>query len=175
MPGFLSPRKGMPLLLIPEYSGINKGQRIPDRSKRAHRKPPVKCFLTYGNLNRICILLYVGKGEGNGNPLQYSYLENPRDGRLVGFCLCGHRVRHNWCDLAAAALCENCINLTVELVHSAIQIYYILLLFFLVILLIFENLILKLQLKTLIYLLKKIIPIHSGTIYKFVLYFPCCL
>ena len=36
----------MPLLLIPEYSGINKDQRIPDRSKTAHRKPPVKCFLT---------------------------------------------------------------------------------------------------------------------------------
>ena len=38
--------KGMPLLLIPEYSGINKGQRVPDRSKTAHRKPLVKCFLT---------------------------------------------------------------------------------------------------------------------------------
>jgi len=36
----------LPLLLISEYSGINKEQRIPDRSKRAHRKPPVKCFLT---------------------------------------------------------------------------------------------------------------------------------
>ena len=36
----------MPLLLIPEYSGINKEQRIPDRSKTAHRKPPVKCILT---------------------------------------------------------------------------------------------------------------------------------
>ena len=42
MPGFLSPGKGLPLLLIPEYSGINKEQRIPDRSKTAHRKPPVK-------------------------------------------------------------------------------------------------------------------------------------
>ena len=49
MPGFLSPRKGMPLLLIPEYSGINKDQRIPDRSKTAHRKPPVKYFLTLSN------------------------------------------------------------------------------------------------------------------------------
>ena len=46
MPGFLSPGKGMPLLLIPEYSGINKDQRIPDRSKTAHRKPSVKCLLT---------------------------------------------------------------------------------------------------------------------------------
>ena len=46
MPGFLSPRKGLPLLLTPEYSGINKGQRVPDRSKTAHRKPLVKCFLT---------------------------------------------------------------------------------------------------------------------------------
>ena len=40
------PGKGVPLLLIPEYSGINKGQRVNDRSKIAHRKPPVKCFLT---------------------------------------------------------------------------------------------------------------------------------
>ena len=46
MPRFLSPRRGLPLLLIPEYSGINKEKRIPDRSKTAHRKPPVKCFLT---------------------------------------------------------------------------------------------------------------------------------
>ena len=46
MPGFLSPGKGVPLFLVPEYSEINKGQRIPDRSKTAHRKPPVKCFLT---------------------------------------------------------------------------------------------------------------------------------
>ena len=49
MPGFLSPRKGVPLLLIPEDSGINKGQRVPDRSKTAHRKPLVKCFLTIIN------------------------------------------------------------------------------------------------------------------------------
>ena len=45
MPGFLSPRKGVPLLLIPEYSGINKDQRVPDRSKTAQRKPLDKCFL----------------------------------------------------------------------------------------------------------------------------------
>ena len=50
MPGFLSPGKGVPLLLIPEYLGINKDQRIPDRSKTAHRKPPVKCFLTFCNI-----------------------------------------------------------------------------------------------------------------------------
>ena len=46
MPGFLNPRKGVPLLLIPEYSGINKGQRVPERLKTAHRKPLLKCFLT---------------------------------------------------------------------------------------------------------------------------------
>ena len=32
MPRFLSPGRGLPLLLIPEHSGINKEQRIPDRS-----------------------------------------------------------------------------------------------------------------------------------------------
>ena len=40
MPGFLSPWERL------EYLGINKEQRIPDRSKTAHRKLPVKCFLT---------------------------------------------------------------------------------------------------------------------------------
>ena len=57
IPGFLSPRRGLPLLLIPEYSRINKEQRIPDRSKTAHRKPPVKCFLTPGGLDYplLCI------------------------------------------------------------------------------------------------------------------------
>ena len=53
MPGFLSPGRGLPLLLIPEYSGTNKEQRIPDRSKTAHRKPPVKCFLTLGQLEQL--------------------------------------------------------------------------------------------------------------------------
>ena len=70
-------------------------------------------------------------------------------------------------------LCENCINLNyVELVHSAFQVYSILLLFCLSILLIFESLILKLQLKILIYLLKKRIVIYHGTGCNLVLYFP---
>ena len=47
MPGSLSPWERLFSPLIPEYSGINKEQRIPDRSKTAHRKPPVKCFLFY--------------------------------------------------------------------------------------------------------------------------------
>ena len=44
MPGFLSPweRLASPI----NSSGINKEQRIPDRSKTAHRKPLAKCFLT---------------------------------------------------------------------------------------------------------------------------------
>ena len=58
MPGFLSPGKGMPLLLIPEYSRINKDQRIPDRSKTAHRNAPVKCFLTHWCMWGIKITYY---------------------------------------------------------------------------------------------------------------------
>ena len=45
-------------------------------------------------------------GEGNGNPLQCSFLENPRDGgdcRLVAPSMGSHRVGHDWSDLAAAA------------------------------------------------------------------------
>ena len=39
-------------------------------------------------------------GEGNGNAIQCSYLENPRD-RLTS--MGSHRVGHDWNDLAAAA------------------------------------------------------------------------
>ena len=43
-------------------------------------------------------------GEGNGNPLQCSCLENPRDGEPGGLPSMGsHRVRHDWSDLAAVA------------------------------------------------------------------------
>ena len=42
-------------------------------------------------------------GEGNGNPLQCSCLENPRDGEPGGLPSMGsHRVWHDWSDLAAA-------------------------------------------------------------------------
>ena len=30
-------------------------------------------------------------GEGNGNPLRCSWLENPREGSHIGSCLWGHR------------------------------------------------------------------------------------
>ena len=43
-------------------------------------------------------------GEGNGNPLQHSCLENPRDRGACGLPSMGlHGVRHDWCDLATAA------------------------------------------------------------------------
>ena len=51
-------------------------------------------------------------------------------------------------------LCENCIS-HVELVHGAFQVYCILLLFCVFILLNFESLVLKLQVKILIYLFEK--------------------
>ena len=66
-----------------------------------------KCLLherkVMTNLDSIFI------GEGNGNPLQCSCLENPRDGG-GGLAAPGglpsmgsHRVGHDWSDLAAAA------------------------------------------------------------------------
>ena len=46
-------------------------------------------------------------GEGNGNPLQCSCLENPRDWGAWWAAICGvsqsHAQRHDWSDLAAAA------------------------------------------------------------------------
>ena len=53
-------------------------------------------------------------GEGNGNPLQCSCLENPRDGGAWWAAVYGvDRVGHDWSDLAAAAAwsIKNCSNL----------------------------------------------------------------
>ena len=48
-------------------------------------------------------------GEGNGNPLQCSCLENPRDGETGGLPSMGsHGVGHGWHDLAAAGKCFDC-------------------------------------------------------------------
>ena len=58
--------------LIPEYSGINKEQRIPDRSKTAHRKPPVKCFLTIPP-----ILLYMLKKKKSPDQMTLVSINQP--------------------------------------------------------------------------------------------------
>ena len=56
-------------------------------------------FSTCGDIwKSLCI------GEGNGNPLQCSCLENPRDGGAWWLPSVGsHKVRHDWSNLAAAA------------------------------------------------------------------------
>ena len=55
--------------------------------------------------NTAVSLIWLGlEGEGSGNPLQCSCLENPREGEPGGLPSMGsHRVRHDWSDLAAAA------------------------------------------------------------------------
>ena len=51
-------------------------------------------------------------GEGNGNPLQCSCLENPRDGGAWWLPSMGsHRVGHDWSDLAAAAELKSTLRL----------------------------------------------------------------
>ena len=92
------------------------GSQASDTTKRLHFHFSLSCI-----------------GEGNGNPLQCSCLENHRDGRPGGLLSMGsHRVGHDWSDTAAAAAqqqhCVSCIKLkNVELVHDDFQVYYILL------------------------------------------------
>ena len=51
-------------------------------------------------------------GEGNGNPLQCSCLENPRDRASWWAAVCGsHRVGHDWSDSAARSSFEHLFNL----------------------------------------------------------------
>ena len=42
-------------------------------------------------------------GEGNGTPLQFCCLENPRNGGAWWAPIASHRVGHDWSDLAVAA------------------------------------------------------------------------
>ena len=60
-------------------------------------------------------------GEGNGNPLQCSCLENPRDGKPAGLPSMGsHRVGHDWSDAAAAPMAFHCIyDKTLHPYHSS--------------------------------------------------------
>ena len=56
-------------------------------------------------------------GEGNGNPLQRSCLENPRDGRVWWAAVYGsHRVRHDWSNLAAAAAAPGKLSIEIKMV-----------------------------------------------------------
>ena len=53
-------------------------------------------------------------GRGNGNPLQYSCLENPMDRGAWRATVVGCRVRHDWSD----SVCTH-ISLGVEPIHSS--------------------------------------------------------
>ena len=73
---------------------------IPRRETPAHALSGL--YQALRSLSLSCI------GEGNGNPLQCSCLENPRDGEPGGLPSMGsHGVRHDWSDwvAAAAAIC----------------------------------------------------------------------
>ena len=71
--------------------------KLPGKFQRRELLGPRENWLDF-HFSLSCI------GEGNGNPLQCSCLENPRDGEPVGLPSMGlHRVGHDWSDLAAAA------------------------------------------------------------------------
>ena len=61
-------------------------------------------------------------GEGNGNPLQCSCLENPRDGKPGGLPSMGlHRVGHDWSDLVVVVVKLWAVSfpmLTIQLTHE---------------------------------------------------------
>ena len=54
-------------------------------------------------------------GEGNGNPLQCSCLENPRTGESGGLPSMGsHRVRYEWSDAAAVAAQDAALSTRIQ-------------------------------------------------------------
>ena len=61
--------------------------------------------------DHLFMYLFVICGEGNGTPLQYSCLENPREGGAWSAVIYGsHRVGHDWSDLAAAVAVVICMS-----------------------------------------------------------------
>ena len=64
-------------------------------------------LLTTWSYYNIVYWLYSNIGEGNGNPLKYSCLENPVDKGAGGLLSIGlHRVGHDWSDLACTHALE---------------------------------------------------------------------
>ena len=68
-----------------------------------HRKSGHSWFSFLSMISDICVVLRILLGEGNGNPLQCSCLENPRDRGACGLPSMGsHRAGHDWSDAAIA-------------------------------------------------------------------------
>ena len=81
------------------------GRKESDRTERLHFHFSLSCT-----------------GEGNGNPLQCSCLENRSDGEPGGLPPMGsRRVGHDWSDLAAAAA----INFNICTISSSVSIEYL--------------------------------------------------
>ena len=86
----MAPHSSTPAWKIPWMEELGRLQSMgrwgSDRTERLHFHFSLSCI-----------------GEGNGNPLQCSCLENPRDGEPGGLPSMGsHRVGHDWSNLAAA-------------------------------------------------------------------------
>ena len=63
-------------------------------------------------------------GEENGNPLQYSCLENPRDREAWWVLSMGsHRVGHDWSDLAAATAAAHASKVILKNLQARLQQY----------------------------------------------------
>ena len=71
------------------------------KKKQTTKKPRCKYFWRNMYFSKMLFAR-----EGNGNPLQYSYLENPMNRGAWWAAVHGVTVRHDWSDLAAAATSE---------------------------------------------------------------------
>ena len=92
------------------------GREESDTTERLH-------FIFHFHFSLSCI------GEGNGNPLQYSCLENPRDRGAWWLPSMGsHRVGHDWSDLAVAAayfiVCNHSSYISIPAWYSILWMYH---------------------------------------------------
>ena len=57
----------------------NEGREKLEKESRETYVVPKRSCITCGSFETIIVSPSVCVGEGNGTPLQYSYLENPKD------------------------------------------------------------------------------------------------
>lgn len=74
-------------------------------------------------LKLLALISHASDGEVNGNPLQYSCLQNPMNRGPWWAAIYGvDKVRHDWSDLAAAAA-THASKLMLKILQARLQLY----------------------------------------------------
>ena len=75
------------IYMMEYYSAIKRNTFEPVLMRGINLEPIIQGEVSQKEKDKYCILMHIG--EGNGNPLQCSFLENPRHGGALWAAVCG--------------------------------------------------------------------------------------